>query len=70
MLKTVRDILLFLTGGEQIEDAYKKIKLESDNLLIQLPTIAGPLTYYRLYSSFPPQQQQRIFDRALPPLIP
>ena len=62
------DILLFLTGEEQIEEACKKIKLEADDLLNQHPDAVGPLTCYPLYSSLPPQQQQRIFDKAPPPL--
>ena len=61
------DILLFLTGEEQIEDA---CKLEADDLLNQDPDLVGPLTCYPLYSSLPPQQQQRIFDKAPPPPTP
>ncbi|KAG8862914.1 DEAH-box ATP-dependent RNA helicase prp43 [Tulasnella sp. 330] len=54
------DILLFLTGEEEIEDACRKIKLEADDL----PQDAvGPLVCVPLYSSLPPQQQQRIFDK-------
>ena len=64
------DILLFLTGEEQIEDACRKIKLEADDLLNQDPDYEGPLTCYPLYSSLPSQQQQRIFDKAPPPLTP
>ena len=64
------DILLFLTGEEQIEDACRKIKLEADDLLNQDPDCVGPLTCYPLYSSLPSQQQQRIFDKAPPPLTP
>ena len=68
--KAPGDILLFLTGEEQIEDACRKIKLEADNLLNQYPDFVGPLTCYPLYSSLPPQQQQRIFDKAPPPITP
>ncbi|EAU81615.1 pre-mRNA-splicing factor ATP-dependent RNA helicase PRP43 [Coprinopsis cinerea okayama7 len=60
------DILLFLTGEEEIEDACRKIKLEADDLLNQDPDSVGPLVCIPLYSSLPPQQQQRIFDP--PPL--
>ncbi|KAF7322898.1 p-loop containing nucleoside triphosphate hydrolase protein [Mycena chlorophos] len=60
------DILLFLTGEEEIEDACRKIKLEADNLINQDPDAVGPLTCIPLYSSLPPQQQQRIFDPAPP----
>ncbi|KAF8803327.1 P-loop containing nucleoside triphosphate hydrolase protein [Phlegmacium glaucopus] len=56
------DILLFLTGEEEIEDACRKIKLEVDDLVNQDPLSVGPLVCIPLYSSLPPQQQQRIFD--------
>ncbi|KAF5350916.1 hypothetical protein D9758_010496 [Tetrapyrgos nigripes] len=56
------DILLFLTGEEEIEDACRKIKLEADDLLNQDPDSVGPLICIPLYSSLPPAQQQRIFD--------
>ena len=58
------DILLFLTGEEEIEDACRKIKLEADDLLNQDPDAVGPLICIPLYSSLPPAQQQRIFDPA------
>ncbi|KAL0567041.1 DEAH-box ATP-dependent RNA helicase prp43, partial [Marasmius crinis-equi] len=58
------DILVFLTGEEEIEDACKKIKLEADDLVNQDPDSVGPITCIPLYSSLPPQQQQRIFDPA------
>ncbi|KAJ8094490.1 DEAH-box ATP-dependent RNA helicase prp43 [Marasmius tenuissimus] len=58
------DILVFLTGEEEIEDACKKIKLEADDLVNQDPDSVGPLICIPLYSSLPPQQQQRIFDPA------
>lgn len=58
------DILLFLTGEEEIEDACRKIKLEGDDLVNQDPESVGPLMCVPLYSSLPPQQQQRIFDPA------
>jgi len=56
------DILLFLTGEEEIEDACRKIKLEADDLINTDPDSVGPLVCIPLYSSLPPQQQQRIFD--------
>ncbi|KAF8958432.1 P-loop containing nucleoside triphosphate hydrolase protein [Flammula alnicola] len=56
------DILLFLTGEAEIEDACRKIKLEADDLINQDPGSAGPLVCIPLYSSLPRQQQQRIFD--------
>ncbi|KAI9458985.1 P-loop containing nucleoside triphosphate hydrolase protein [Boletus coccyginus] len=56
------DILLFLTGEEEIEDACRKIKLEADELVNQDSESVGPCVCIPLYSSLPPQQQQRIFD--------
>ncbi len=58
------DVLLFLTGEEEIEDACRKISLEADQLIRD--GSAGPLKVYPLYGSLPPQQQQRIFDQAPP----
>jgi pre-mRNA-splicing factor ATP-dependent RNA helicase DHX15/PRP43 len=56
------DILLFLTGEEEIEETYKKIKVEADDFMNQDPDSVGPLICIPLYSSLPPSQQQRIFD--------
>ncbi|KAF9030957.1 P-loop containing nucleoside triphosphate hydrolase protein [Hymenopellis radicata] len=58
------DILLFLTGKEEIEDACRKIKLEADELVNNDPDSVGPLMCIPLYSSLPPAQQQRIFEPA------
>ncbi|KAI5798953.1 P-loop containing nucleoside triphosphate hydrolase protein [Geopyxis carbonaria] len=62
------DILLFLTGEEEIEDACRKIRLEADELLRE--TDCGPMEVYALYGTLPPQQQQKIFDPAPPPRTP
>ncbi|KAI9672040.1 MAG: DEAH-box ATP-dependent RNA helicase prp43 [Trizodia sp. TS-e1964] len=59
------DILLFLTGEEEIEDACRKISLEADEMVREAD--AGPLKVYPLYGTLPPNQQQRIFDPAPPP---
>ncbi|XP_020612698.1 putative pre-mRNA-splicing factor ATP-dependent RNA helicase PRP1 [Orbicella faveolata] len=56
------DILLFLTGQEEIEEACKRLKKEIDNLGPEI----GELRCIPLYSTLPPQQQQRIFDPAPP----
>jgi pre-mRNA-splicing factor ATP-dependent RNA helicase DHX15/PRP43 len=60
------DILLFLTGEDEIEDACRKISLEADELMREVD--AGPLAVYPLYGTLPPHQQQRIFDKAPAPL--
>lgn len=58
------DVLLFLTGEEEIEDACRKIRAEGEELANK--GMAGPLLVVPLYSSLPPHQQQRIFDAAPP----
>jgi pre-mRNA-splicing factor ATP-dependent RNA helicase DHX15/PRP43 len=62
------DILLFLTGEEEIEDAVRKITLEVDEMVREAD--AGPMKTYPLYGTLPPAQQQRIFDPAPPPTKP
>ncbi|KAL5638957.1 hypothetical protein ACGC1H_003356 [Rhizoctonia solani] len=60
------DILVFLTGEEEIEDACRKIRLEAEGLSSGGKDGPGPLLVVPLYSSLPPAQQQRIFDSAPP----
>ncbi len=61
------DILLFLTGEEEIEDACKKIKIEADDLVKQDPSSVGPLICIPLYSS---KHQQRIYEPSPKPKSP
>ncbi|XP_038071105.1 putative pre-mRNA-splicing factor ATP-dependent RNA helicase PRP1 isoform X2 [Patiria miniata] len=56
------DILLFLTGQEEIEEACKRIKREVDILGADV----GDVKTIPLYSTLPPALQQRIFDPAPP----
>ncbi|CAF0884008.1 unnamed protein product [Adineta steineri] len=56
------DILLFLTGQEEIEDACKRLQREVEGLGPE----AGELKCIPLYSTLPPNLQQRIFDAAPP----
>jgi pre-mRNA-splicing factor ATP-dependent RNA helicase DHX15/PRP43 len=56
------DILVFLTGEEEIEDACRRITAEVDDMIENAD--AGPIRVYPLYGSLPPAQQQRIFDPA------
>ncbi|XP_044491451.1 probable pre-mRNA-splicing factor ATP-dependent RNA helicase DEAH2 isoform X2 [Mangifera indica] len=58
------DILVFLTGEEEIEDACRKISKEIANLGDQV----GPVKAVPLYSTLPPAMQQKIFEPAPPPL--
>lgn len=56
------DILLFLTGEEEIEDTCRKINLEVDEMIREAD--AGPMKVYPLYGTLPPIQQQKIFEKA------
>ncbi|KAL9995733.1 putative RNA helicase [Helianthus debilis subsp. tardiflorus] len=58
------DILVFLTGEEEIEDACRKITKEIGNLGDQV----GPVKVVPLYSTLPPAMQQKIFEPAPAPL--
>ncbi|KAI9885695.1 MAG: exosome non-catalytic core subunit rrp46 [Watsoniomyces obsoletus] len=61
------DILLFLTGEEEIEDAVRKISLEAGEMAREAD--AGPLKVLPLYGSLPPMMQQRIFEDAPAPFV-
>ncbi|KAK6590630.1 PRP43 involved in spliceosome disassembly mRNA splicing [Cryptosporidium xiaoi] len=54
------DILLFLTGEEEIEQAKSRIEFLSSPLQHEF----GELVVIPLYSSLPPSKQQRIFEPA------
>ncbi|CAF1004366.1 unnamed protein product [Rotaria sordida] len=56
------DLLLFLTGQEEIEDACKRLQREVESLGPE----AGELKCIPLYSTLPPNLQQRIFEPAPP----
>jgi len=60
--ETSGDVLLFLTGQEEIEEACKRIQREVDNLG---PDV-GEMKCIPLYSTLPPNLQQRIFEAAPP----
>lgn len=60
------DILLFLTGEEEIEDVCRKVRTEVE----RLDNTYGPVVVYPLYSTLPPRQQQDIFKDAPPPRTP
>lgn len=60
------DVLLFLTGEEEIEDACRKISRG----IAELGERAGPVKVLPLYSTLPPRQQQRIFEAAPPSTKP
>eukprot|EP01055_Gregarina_sp_Pseudo9_P000940 Gregarina_sp_Pseudo_9__939@NODE_15_length_6304_cov_17_343815_g13_i0_p2_GENE_NODE_15_length_6304_cov_17_343815_g13_i0NODE_15_length_6304_cov_17_343815_g13_i0_p2_ORF_typecomplete_len743_score187_38Flavi_DEAD/PF07652_14/1_8e31HA2/PF04408_23/4_7e30OB_NTP_bind/PF07717_16/5e19DEAD/PF00270_29/1_1e16Helicase_C/PF00271_31/3_9e13AAA_22/PF13401_6/2_9e11AAA_19/PF13245_6/6_8e10ResIII/PF04851_15/4e07SRP54/PF00448_22/4_4e07Herpes_ori_bp/PF02399_15/5_7e06TniB/PF05621_11/0_00028AAA_30/PF13604_6/0_00025ATPase/PF0 len=60
------DILLFLTGEEEIDQMKKAIERDSAGLTLQF----GELAVIPLHSSLPPQQQQRIFEPAPGPKVP
>ncbi|KAJ8316964.1 hypothetical protein KUTeg_004868 [Tegillarca granosa] len=56
------DILLFLTGQEEIDEACKRIQREIDNLGPEV----GDMKCIPLYSTLPPNLQQRIFEPPPP----
>ena len=58
------DVLLFLTGEEEIEQACTEIRNEARKLG---EDVSGPILVIPLYSTLPPQQQNRIFDEAPAP---
>lgn len=60
------DVLLFLTGEEEIEDACRRIRTEIETL----GDSVGPVDVYPLYASLPPRQQQDIFKDAPGPRRP
>ena len=60
------DILLFLTGEEEIEDVCRRLRAAADGFGPEV----GPVAVYPLYSSLPPQQQQLIFSAAPAPRAP
>jgi pre-mRNA-splicing factor ATP-dependent RNA helicase DHX15/PRP43 len=60
------DVLLFLTGEEEIEDACRRIRGEAE----RIADVTGPIVVYPLYSTLPPRQQQEIFKDAPPPRKP
>jgi pre-mRNA-splicing factor ATP-dependent RNA helicase DHX15/PRP43 len=57
------DILLFLTGEEEIEEACAKIRSQVEAAGPEV----GEAKVIPLYSTLPPHQQQRIFESAPPP---
>lgn len=60
------DILVFLTGEEEIEDACRKLNRECENFGPEV----GEMRAVPLYSTLPPPMQQRIFEPAPPPRTP
>ena len=60
------DILLFLTGQEEIDKTCKGISAEAGHLRRQDPNSVGPLVCIPLYASLEPEQQERIFDPPPP----
>lgn len=57
------DILVFLTGEEEIEESCRRIEEE----LQPYERLQGPTDILPLYGSLPPERQQRVFGPAPPP---
>jgi pre-mRNA-splicing factor ATP-dependent RNA helicase DHX15/PRP43 len=62
------DVLVFLTGEEEIEESCRKIEDQIQQLAAT--NSVGPVMVLPLYSSLPQAKQQRIFDKAPPPYTP
>ncbi|KAJ2786746.1 DEAH-box ATP-dependent RNA helicase prp43 [Coemansia interrupta] len=62
------DILVFLTGEEEIEEACRLLSARGDELIRRAN--CGPLLIVPLYSTLPPNMQQRIFHKAPEPRTP
>jgi pre-mRNA-splicing factor ATP-dependent RNA helicase DHX15/PRP43 len=60
------DVLVFLTGEQEIEQACDEIRTKAESLGKDMPE----LVVYPLYSSLPPSQQRLIFKPAPGPRIP
>jgi pre-mRNA-splicing factor ATP-dependent RNA helicase DHX15/PRP43 len=63
MFEPKGDVLLFLTGEEEIESACRSLRDECKKLGSEY----GEALVIPLYSTLPPAQQQRIFDPPPPP---
>ena len=59
------DILVFLTGEQEIETVCDEIRSAANNFGPDIPQ----LVVYPLYSSLPPQQQRKIFEKAPGPKV-
>jgi pre-mRNA-splicing factor ATP-dependent RNA helicase DHX15/PRP43 len=59
------DILVFLTGEQEIEQACEEIRTKAMTFGMDIPE----LVVVPMYSSLPPQQQKKIFDAAPGPLV-
>jgi len=59
------DILVFLTGALEIDNCVRRVQEEVQRMGSQV----GPINVIPLYSSLPPQMQQRIFQPAPPPSV-
>lgn len=57
------DVLLFLTGEEEIEEACREIETK----LAPLARMIGDVSVLPLYGSLPPERQQRVFGPPPPP---
>lgn len=59
------DILVFLTGEQEIEQTCTELRNAAAEFSKDIPE----LVVYALYSSLPPQQQRRIFEKAPGPRV-
>jgi pre-mRNA-splicing factor ATP-dependent RNA helicase DHX15/PRP43 len=67
------DILVFLTGEQEIEQACADIRQQAAELIkpgTDDKATLPQLVVYPLYSTLSPSQQQKIFDPAPGPIVP
>ncbi|KAL1915012.1 uncharacterized protein VTP21DRAFT_7717 [Calcarisporiella thermophila] len=62
------DVLVFLTGEEEIENACRQIRFQAEKLIRQAG--CGPLKVVPCYSTLSPAAQRRIFEEAPGPRVP
>ncbi|KAG9075543.1 DEAH-box ATP-dependent RNA helicase prp43, partial [Ceratobasidium sp. 370] len=60
------DILVFLTGADEVERTCRKLRMEAEKLGGSGTDGPGPLVCVSVYSALPPAQQQQIFDPPPP----
>ncbi len=64
------DILVFLTGAKEIEDACREINREAEAMRLRNPKNIGLLNCIPLYASLSADDQDKVFEPAPPPKFP
>ncbi|KAF9018413.1 P-loop containing nucleoside triphosphate hydrolase protein [Hymenopellis radicata] len=64
------DILVFLTGAKEIEDACRELNAQAEDMRIRNPKNIGLLHCIPLYASLSADDQDKVFKPAPPPKFP